>query len=159
VAIPAPRGVRQIGVKSALDMRTAVFGEISSADVFISVAAVADYRPVAAAEHKIKKSGAEMVLTLTPNPDILADVAALENAPFCVGFAAESRNLDEYAESKRRAKRLPLLVGNLVQDGLGGEDNQVILFDDAGSHPLQRASKTELAIQIVAHIAAMLEAN
>lgn len=159
VAISVPRGVRVIPVQSALDMRSAVFGEISSADVFIGVAAVADYRPATAAEHKIKKSGNEMLLALTPNPDILADVAALEKAPFCVGFAAESRNLDDYAESKRRAKRLPLLVGNLVQDGLGGEDNQVILYDDEGKHPLERASKTELAIQIVAHIAAMLETN
>lgn len=159
VAISVPRGVRVIPVQSALDMRSAVFGEISSADVFIGVAAVADYRPATAAEHKIKKSGNEMLLALTPNPDILADVAALEKAPFCVGFAAESRNLDDYAESKRRAKRLPLLVGNLVQDGLGGEDNQVILYDEEGKHPLERASKTELAIQIVAHIAAMLQTN
>lgn len=100
-----------------------------------------------------------MHLALTPNPDILADVAALDDPPFCVGFAAESRNLDDYAESKRRAKKLPLLVGNLVQDGLGGEDNQVILFDDKGSHPLGRAPKMELAIQIVAHIAAMLKSD
>ena len=159
VTLQAPRGVRRIQVQSALEMRTAVFDEIGAADVFIGVAAVADYRPAAAAEHKIKKAGGEMHLALTPNPDILADVAALDDPPFCVGFAAESRNLDDYAESKRRAKKLPLLVGNLVQDGLGGEDNQVILFDDKGSHPLGRAPKMELAIQIVAHIAAMLKSD
>lgn len=159
VALQAPRGVRRVQVQSALEMRTAVFDEIGAADVFIGVAAVADYRPAAAAEHKIKKSGGEMHLALRPNPDILADVAALDDPPFCVGFAAESRNLDDYAESKRRAKKLPLLVGNLVQDGLGGEDNQVILFDDKGSHPLGRAPKMELAIQIVAHIAAMLKSD
>ncbi|MEZ5613075.1 MAG: bifunctional phosphopantothenoylcysteine decarboxylase/phosphopantothenate--cysteine ligase CoaBC [Rhodocyclaceae bacterium] len=159
VTLQAPRGVRRIQVQSALEMRTAVFDEIGAADVFIGVAAVADYRPAAAAEHKIKKSGGEMHLALRPNPDILADVAALDDPPFCVGFAAESRNLDDYAESKRRAKKLPLLVGNLVQDGLGGEDNQVILFDDKGSHPLGRAPKMELAIQIVAHIAAMLKSD
>ncbi len=159
VTLQAPRGVRRIQVQSALEMRTAVFDEIGAADVFIGVAAVADYRPAAAAEHKIKKSGGEMHLALTPNPDILADVAALDDPPFCVGFAAESRNLDDYAESKRHAKKLPLLVGNLVQDGLGGEDNQVILFDDKGSHPLGRAPKMELAIQIVAHIAAMLKSD
>lgn len=156
VAMPPPRGVRRIGVHSALEMRSAVMAETPAADVFIGVAAVADYRPAAPAEHKIKKSGDEMTLSLTPNPDILAEVAALPDGPFCVGFAAESRNLDEYAETKRRAKRVPLLVGNLVQDGLGGEDNQVILYDDVGKHPLTRASKTELAMQIVAHLAAML---
>lgn len=156
VAIPVPRGVRQIPVHSALEMRSAVFGEIGAADIFIGVAAVADYRPANAAEHKIKKSGNEMLITLTPNPDILAEVAALEKGPFCVGFAAESRNLDEYAESKRQAKKLPLLVGNLVQHGLGGDDNQVILYDDDGKHPLPRASKAALAERIVTHLATLL---
>ena len=97
-----------------------------------------------------------MLITLTPNPDILAEVAALEKGPFCVGFAAESRNLDEYAESKRQAKKLPLLVGNLVQHGLGGDDNQVILYDDDGKHPLPRASKAALAERIVTHLATLL---
>ncbi len=72
-------------------------------------------------------------------------MAGLPNPPFCVGFAAESRNLDEYAEGKRKAKKLPMVVGNLVQDGLGGDDNQVVLFDDAGRHPLPRAPKPEVA--------------
>ena len=97
-----------------------------------------------------------MSITLTPNPDILADVAGLPNPPFCVGFAAESRNLDEYAEGKRKAKKLPLIVGNLVQDGLGSDDNQVVLFDDAGRHPLPRAPKPSVARAIVAHLAALL---
>lgn len=156
VAMEAPVGTRRVNVKSALEMRDAVFAALPGVDVFIGVAAVADYRPATSAEHKIKKSGAELAITLTPNPDILADVAGLPNPPFCVGFAAESRNLDEYAEGKRKAKKLPLIVGNLVQDGLGGDDNEVVLFDAAGRHPLPKAPKPEVARAIVAHLAALL---
>ncbi len=156
VALPVPAGVRRVSVRSALDMREAVFAALPGADVFIGVAAVADYRPATSAEHKIKKSGAELSITLTPNPDILADVANLPKPPFCVGFAAESRNLDDYAEGKRKAKKLPLIVGNLVQDGLGGDDNLVVLYDDAGRHPLPRAPKPDLARAIVAHLAGLL---
>ncbi|BAL23551.1 bifunctional phosphopantothenoylcysteine decarboxylase/phosphopantothenate--cysteine ligase CoaBC [Azoarcus sp. KH32C] len=154
--LPAPLGTRRLDVRSALEMRDAVMGEIAAADVFIGVAAVADYRPLNSAEHKMKKTSAELTLTLTPNPDILAEVAALPTPPFCVGFAAESRDLDAYAEGKRRAKRLPMLVGNLVQDGLGSDDNQVILYDDAGRHPLERAPKAEVARRIVEHLASLL---
>ncbi len=156
VALPVPAGVRRVSVRSALEMREAVFAALPGADVFIGVAAVADYRPATSAEHKIKKSGAELSITLTPNPDILADVANLPKPPFCVGFAAESRNLDDYAEGKRKAKKLPLIVGNLVQDGLGGDDNLVVLYDDAGRHPLPRAPKPDLARAIVAHLASLL---
>ncbi len=92
------------------------------------MAAVADYRPLASAEHKLKKTADTLNIALTPNPDILAEVAARADAPFCVGFAAESRDLDAYAEGKRRNKRLPMLVGNLVSDGMGGDDNTVILY-------------------------------
>lgn len=156
VMLPAPLGVRRVSVSSALQMRDAVFSALPGADVFIGVAAVADYRPVQAAEHKIKKSGGSISIDLTPNPDILAEVAGGPNAPFCVGFAAESRDLDGYAEGKRRSKRLPLLVGNLVADGLGGDDNTVILYDDAGKHPLPRAAKPVIAERIVEHLASLL---
>ena len=159
VALPVPAGARRVSVKSALEMREAVLAALPGSDVFIGVAAVADYRPANAAEHKIKKSGAELAITLTPNPDILAEVAALPKPPFCVGFAAESRNLDEYAEGKRKAKKLPMVVGNLVQDGLGGDDNEVVLFDEAGRHPLPKAPKPEVARAIVAHLAALLPRN
>lgn len=159
VDLPAPVGVRRIDVRSALEMRAAVFDALPGADVFIGVAAVADYRPAQAAEHKIKKSGETLSLALTPNPDILTEVAARADAPFCVGFAAESRDLDAYAEGKRRNKRLPMLVGNLVGDGLGSDDNLVILYDDAGKHPLPRASKSVLAGQIVDHLAGLLAAR
>jgi phosphopantothenoylcysteine decarboxylase/phosphopantothenate--cysteine ligase len=156
VALAAPRGVRRVNVASALEMRSAVFAEMMDAAIFIAVAAVADYRPVAASEHKIKKGGSELTLTLTPNPDILAEVASLPNGPFCVGFAAESRNLAQYAEGKRRTKRLPLVVGNLVQDGLGGDNNSVTLFDEVGSHPLPPGPKQEIARGIIDHIARMI---
>ena len=158
-ALATPQGVRRIDVLSALQMRDAVVAALPGAEVFIGVAAVADYRPAAASEHKMKKSSDAFELALTPNPDILAEVAARPDGPFCVGFAAESRDLDAYAESKRRAKRLPMLIGNLVQDGLGGDDNQVILYDDAGRYPLPRAAKTVVAQQIVEHLAGLLAAR
>lgn len=155
-ALQAPYGVRRVDVRSALEMRAAVMDNLDDADVFIGVAAVADYRPAQPAEHKIKKSGDGLVLELTPNPDILAEVAARASPPFCVGFAAESRDLDTYAQGKLRAKRLQLVVGNLVQDGLGGDLNTVVLYDAEGRTPLQRASKDEVALGIVARLAARL---
>lgn len=157
VNLAVPADVRCVPVASALQMRAAVLDALPGAHVFIGVAAVADYRPLATAEHKLKKSADTLTVVLTPNPDILAEVAAREDAPFCVGFAAESRDLDAYAEGKRRNKRLPLLVGNLVSDGMGGDDNTVILYDDAGRHPLPRAPKAEVARGIVEHLARLLD--
>lgn len=154
-SLATPRGVRRIDVVSAVQMRDAVLRELPGKDIFIAVAAVADYRPRRTEEHKIKK-GKGMTLELEPNPDILAEVAARPDAPFCVGFAAESRDLAKYAEEKRQSKRLPLVVGNLVQDGLGGDENMVTLFDDRGSHALPRADKAEIARGIVAHVAHLL---
>ena len=156
VSLAVPADVRCVPVASALQMRAAVLEALPGAQVFIGVAAVADYRPLTTAEHKLKKTSDTLTVALTPNPDILAEVAAREDAPFCVGFAAESRDLDAYAEGKRRNKRLPMLVGNLVSDGMGGDDNTVILYDDAGRHPLPRASKAEVAHGIVAHLARLL---
>jgi len=158
VSLVTPAGVERIDVISALDMRQAVLRALPGQDVFVAVAAVADYRPVRREEHKVKKGAATMTLELEANPDILAEVAARPDAPFCVGFAAESRDLAAYAEGKRRAKKLPLVVGNLVQDGLGGETNAVTLFDAAGAHPLPPADKAEVARAIVGHIAEMLSA-
>lgn len=156
VSLPVPAGVRRVSVAGARDMREAVFAALPGADVFIGVAAVADYRPLEVAEHKMKKKDGILTLALTQNPDILADVAALPDAPFCVGFAAESQDLDAYAEGKRRKKGLPMLVGNLVQDGMGADDNLVVLYDDAGRHPLPRAPKAEVSHGIVAHLAKLL---
>ncbi|MCX7168011.1 MAG: bifunctional phosphopantothenoylcysteine decarboxylase/phosphopantothenate--cysteine ligase CoaBC [Rhodocyclales bacterium] len=157
VALPTPRGVRREDVQSARQMREAVMQALPGQSVFIGVAAVADYRPLQAAAHKIKKGASRLSLELEANPDILAEVAALPDAPFCVGFAAESRDLADYAEGKRIAKKLALVVGNLVQDGLGGDTNAVTLFDAAGAHVLPLADKSEVARGIVAHIARLLE--
>jgi len=160
-ALPVPRGVRRIEVKSAQRMHEEVFAAMTGAwiDAFIAVAAVADYRPATSAAHKIKKTGAPIHLELVPNPDILADVASLPQPPFCVGFAAESHHLDTYADAKRRNKRLPMLVGNLLDDGLGGDENTVVIYDEEGRHPLPRAPKTLVARWIVEHIARLLPTN
>ena len=159
VAQPAPAGVARIDVTSAQEMHAAVMQRAAACDIFIGVAAVADYRPAELAQEKIKKDGKPLQIALLPNPDILAEVAARPNAPFCVGFAAESRDLEKYAEGKRQKKKLALVVGNLVRDGLGGETNSVILFDDQGRHPLGPAPKIEIARGIVAHIGALLAGN
>ena len=157
VALATPRGVRRIDVQSARQMRDAVMQAVPGQDVFIAVAAVADYRPRNAAEHKIKKGSASVTLELEANPDILAEVAARPDAPMCVGFAAESRDLATYAEAKRIAKKLALVVGNLVQDGLGGDTNTVTLFDETGSYGLPPADKSDVARGIVEHIVRLME--
>lgn len=162
VPLATPLGVRRVDVLTAESMRQAVMQEIAHATVFVGVAAVADYRPVDVAEHKLKKTDSEAAqagrtIELTTNPDILAEVASLPAAPYCVGFAAESRNLDEYAEAKRRRKRLPLIIGNLVSEGLGTAENRVTLYDDAGSHPLPVLPKAELARRLVDELARRLD--
>ena len=151
-----PLGARRIDVQSAQEMLQAVLQHIGTADIFIGVAAVADYAVKNRSAHKIKKSDADLSIELTPNPDILATVASLPAAPFCVGFAAESQNLLQYADEKRRRKKIPLLAANLVQSALGADDNELILLDDAGQHPLPRASKQVLAHELIRHVAAML---
>jgi len=156
VALAAPAGVELIAVRSAEQMFEAVKQAAGASDVFIAVAAVADYRVKNRAAHKIKKGGGGMSLELVENPDILAHVAAMKNAPFCVGFAAESEKLAENARAKRAKKRIPLLAANLAQRALGAEDNEITLFDDRGEHALGRGSKLELARKLVAHIAGML---
>lgn len=160
VTFAAPSNVDRINVRSALEMHAAVMAQAAEADIFIGVAAVADYRVANAAEHKLKKdTGGIPPIKLIENPDILAEVAALKSGPFCVGFAAESRNLETYAKAKRRKKNIPLIAGNLIQDGLGGDDNRLVLFDDAGVHPLNPAPKSVLARQLIEHIATLIERN
>ncbi|MDT3705871.1 MAG: bifunctional phosphopantothenoylcysteine decarboxylase/phosphopantothenate--cysteine ligase CoaBC [Thiobacillus sp.] len=153
--LAAPARVRRVDVRSAAEMHDAVLRELP-ADVFIAVAAVADYRVEAAATQKIKKSAAGLTLQLVPNPDILAEVAALPDAPFCVGFAAETEQLAERAEAKRQRKKLPLLVGNLAQDTLGQDTAELVLFDDQGLHPLPRADKLAQARALVSHLVNLL---
>ncbi|MDO9394081.1 MAG: bifunctional phosphopantothenoylcysteine decarboxylase/phosphopantothenate--cysteine ligase CoaBC [Methylotenera sp.] len=158
----APSQVNTVYATSAQSMYQAVMSNIATLkfgteDIFISVAAVADYRPVEQHKEKIKKSSSSLTIELTPNKDILSDVASLPNAPFCVGFAAETENLLEYAEAKRQAKKLPLIVANLAIDALGSDENQVTLLDKNGAHPLERAPKPEVAILLLQHVANMLQ--
>ena len=151
-----PARVRRIDVQTAAEMREAVRAELPS-DVFIAVAAVADYRVDVAAAQKIKKNGDGLTLHLVANPDILAEVAALPDTPFCVGFAAETERLAEHAEAKRLRKKLPLLVGNLAQDTLGQASAELVLFDDQGQHPLPRADKLTQARHLIRHLATLLD--
>ncbi|MFP5381317.1 MAG: bifunctional phosphopantothenoylcysteine decarboxylase/phosphopantothenate--cysteine ligase CoaBC [Gammaproteobacteria bacterium] len=152
--LATPPGVRRVDVRTAAEMRAAVLAELPCA-VFIAVAAVADYRPETAAGQKIKKGTGGLELRLVPNPDILAEVAARPDAPFCVGFAAETERLAEHAETKRRKKKLPLLAGNLAQDTLGQDSAELVLFDDRGAHPLPRADKLAQARSLIAHLATL----
>ncbi len=152
-ALATPAGVKRIDVESSKDMLAAVNAEVAKIDIFVSVAAVADYYVLNPSAQKIKKDAHILTLELAPNPDILANVAGLAAPPFCVGFAAESENLLEYAEQKRRRKKLPLLVANQVQSAIGADDNEVWLLDDQGQHKLPRAPKQEIARTIVRHAA------
>lgn len=156
-ALGTPAGVSRVDVKSAMQMFEAVKKSAASADVFVSVAAVSDYRVENAASQKIKKgNGKGLTLELTENPDILAYVAKLPNAPFCVGFAAETEKLASNAKEKRARKKIPLLAANLAQQALGADDNEIVLYDDAGEHPLGRGSKIDQARKLVGHVATML---
>jgi phosphopantothenoylcysteine decarboxylase / phosphopantothenate---cysteine ligase len=155
-ALPAPRGVFRIDTVSASEMYDAVLARVRQADIFVAVAAVADYTVANPQPHKIKKSAGGLKLELTATRDILAEVAALPSPPFCVGFAAETENLDAYAQQKRQNKKLPLLAANLAQQAFGADTNQLTLFDDSGRHELPRVSKLAAARQLVAHIASML---
>ena len=156
ITLQPPMNVTTHKTTSANDMYQAVMQHIQTQDIFISVAAVADYSPVETAKQKIKKNADDLTLKLKRNKDILAEVASLANAPFCVGFAAESENVIDYATQKRIAKKLPLIVANEVTSAMGNDDNQVTLIDDNGNHTLQLASKYNIAIQILKHISKSL---
>lgn len=152
VCLAPPAVDKFIPVVSAEDMLRAVQTEIAQTDIFISVAAVADYRVAHVSQQKIKKSTSNLALELVPNPDILKTVSSLPKPPFCVGFAAETENLEENAAMKRRKKNVPLLVANLAQDAIGSDESELILFDDSGQHILPKASKMEQARRLIKHI-------
>jgi phosphopantothenoylcysteine decarboxylase/phosphopantothenate--cysteine ligase len=154
--LPTPANVTRVDVVSAAQMAEAVMGRIDRAEIFIAVAAVSDYSPETPSDRKFKKSPAVLSLTLKPTLDILATVAARANAPFCVGFAAESHDVLGQAEDKRKRKKLPMLIANRAQDALGKDDNEVALLDDSGAHPLPRMDKLALARRLVGEIAQRL---
>lgn len=153
VSIEAPAGISVTNVTSAQEMLAGVEARLGECDIFVAVAAVADYAPLNPKEHKIKKDAQIMTLELAPTVDILANVASRANPPFCVGFAAESERLEEYAEAKRRRKNVPLLVANLAQDAIGADETEILLLDDFGHHRLPKNSKLVQARLIVEHIA------
>jgi phosphopantothenoylcysteine decarboxylase/phosphopantothenate--cysteine ligase len=155
--LQAPYGAKFIPVVSAKDMFAAVKDEVSRADIFVSVAAVADYRVKNPTPQKSKKANENITLELTPNPDILAYVANLPDPPFCVGFAAETENLEQNAEAKRRSKKVPLLVANLAQDALNAEECALTLLDAGGRHYLPKASKIEQARRVITHMAGCMK--
>ena len=134
-------------------MLEAVRSQIADNALFFSVAAVADYTPKAPHNQKLKKSGTPLTLELVPTVDILAYVARLPNPPFCIGFAAETQNVVEYASKKREKKGIPMIVANLAQDAIGADDNEITIIDDAGLHPVPRGSKASVARAVVAFAA------
>lgn len=165
VGLATPRGIRRVDVRSALDMWHAVQNEAAVATIFIAAAAVADWRPALAADQKIKKDGAGKTpeLSFVENPDILAGVAQSARAQsgllYCVGFAAESHDLQLHAQAKRKRKGVPLLVGNIGPDTFGQDDNALLLVDELGVKHLARAPKLALARQLIAEIALRRDAG
>jgi phosphopantothenoylcysteine decarboxylase/phosphopantothenate--cysteine ligase len=157
VNLAAPARMELVRVQTAEEMLAAAMDGIDECDIFIAAAAVADYRPTAVAEHKIKKGSEEiMELHLVKNPDIVASVAALPNKPFTVGFAAETRDLLSHARSKLERKQLDLIVANDVsQPGIGfnSDENAVTLVSRDAALPLLQTSKRQLASQLIRQIA------
>ncbi len=155
-SLPTPRGVARIDVETAREMHAVVMQQVSKADCFIAVAAVADWHVVNVAHQKIKKTAHDAgapTLKFAANPDILASVAALPDAPYCVGFAAETDDLDANAEAKLAKKRVQLIVGNHAHEAFGRDENALTLYDANGRTVLERADKLTLARQLVAAIA------
>ena len=152
VSVETPAGVRRIDVRSAAQMRAAVLAEVPGVDVFIAAAAIADYRPAQLSERKIKRSSASLQLELVPNADIVAEVAALPNRPFVVGFAAETDDLLAHAESKLKRKNLDMICANQVGiegSGFEAEYNALTLIWAGGSKVLAHAPKPLLAEQLL----------
>ena len=152
--LKTPAGVKRINVTTALEMYDAVMQQVSQHEIFISVAAVADWRVADASDHKIKKEYAgKPELIFEENPDILASVAALENPPYCVGFAAETDNLIDNARAKLYRKNVPLIVANLVSDAMNQDTNAVVFVEREAATPLAKATKEHIAQALIAKIA------
>jgi len=163
VSLPTPAGVQRLNVESAEQMLAAAMELAPTADLFIGAAAVADYRPVAIADQKIKKGQEELMeLRLVKNPDIIATVSSLAERPFTVGFAAETENVLQYARSKLERKGLDLVIANDVsQSGIGfnADENEVTLVSTQGDYTLPRSSKHALAQTLIQHIAELMNTH
>ncbi len=152
VSLTPPPGATLLRVESAREMYDAVMGHVARCDIFLACAAVSDYRVEQAVDHKIKKSGESMSLRLVPNADILADVSALERRPFCIGFAAETHDVEKYALDKMERKNLDMIAANRVGDGNSGFEtdfNQLEVFWRDGRHSIDRAGKNEIAKRLI----------
>ncbi|HYJ19663.1 MAG TPA: bifunctional phosphopantothenoylcysteine decarboxylase/phosphopantothenate--cysteine ligase CoaBC [Burkholderiales bacterium] len=152
-AIEPPPSAKLIRIETAQQMLDAVNAQISATEIFIGVAAVSDYQVQNRSSRKLKKENGIPELELVPTPDIIQAVANRANPPFCVGFAAESEDLEKNGQAKRKRKKLPLLAANLAQSAIGADDNELLLIDDEGTHKLPRAPKLDQARALVRHIA------
>lgn len=161
VALAEPHGARLVPVETAAQMHRASMQAVADADLFVACAAVADYRPVSPVSQKIKKEADTLSLELVRNPDILHDVAALPGRPFCVGFAAETENLEVYAEAKRRSKGVDMIAANQVgaEKGFDMDDNALLVLWEGGSRILPQQPKQRLAEQLVSLIAERMDAQ
>ena len=157
VNLPTPLRVERVDVESTQEMYDATLQQIAAGgtDIYIGAAAISDYRPAAPSAQKIKKSADTFVLEMTKSPDLLATIAALHAGPFTVGFAAETENLERFATDKLERKRLDMIVANLVGKNLcfDADDNEVVVLWPGSRVPLAKASKPELARQLVDVIA------
>lgn len=155
VSLPTPPRVERIDVENTQQMVAAAMAEIGGMDIYIGAAAISDYRPQHAASQKIKKSAATFVLEMVKSPDLLATIAALEDGPFAVGFAAETEKLEQHATDKLNRKKLDMIIANLVGEKLcfDADDNEVVVLWQGGRQLLPRSSKPELARQLVEVIA------
>ena len=162
VSLQHPEGVERISIMSALEMQDAVMERIDQADLFISVAAVADYRPESIADQKIKKQDGEdsMDIKMVKNPDILAGVAAAKNAPVTIGFAAETENVIDNARTKLNKKGVNMIVANHVageDSAFGNDENAVTLVTQENEVAVPRASKYQIAHAILQHAQDLLK--
>jgi phosphopantothenoylcysteine decarboxylase/phosphopantothenate--cysteine ligase len=157
VHLPTPAGVARTDVRSARQMREETLRHVQHCDIFISAAAVGDYRPADVSAHKLKKQGRALQLDLAENPDILAEVGARKTRPFLVGFAAETQDLEKYARAKLERKKLDLIAANCVGAGAGFDacENELLLLWPGGKEQLERADKHALARRLIERIATL----
>jgi phosphopantothenoylcysteine decarboxylase/phosphopantothenate--cysteine ligase len=153
--LEVPAGVRSVAVETAAEMFEAVMSEVVACDIFIGAAAVADYRPAEFAPQKIKKQTTDWALPLTPVKDVLAAVAGSQPRPFCVGFAAETAQLEQNAHNKRLGKNVDMIAANQVGEGLGFDcdDNELLLLWEDGQVHLPKDNKQRLAVALIEQIA------
>jgi len=155
VNLPTPPGVERVDVETTQQMFDAAMAAVADADIYIGAAAISDYRPEQTAPQKIKKSADTFELVMVKSPDVLATIAALDDAPFTVGFAAETEKLEEHAAMKLERKKLNMIIANLVGVNLcfDADDNEVVVLWAGGRQPFPKLSKQELARQLVDCIA------